>query len=587
MSRWNNFVDRVDEKVTKKEIDDALKNPNVLIGAEFEFKVEDGLENSGGIQDEYNRAMQDVESYNRDVKRYEEEIYDYDKESHEMEQKLEKVKDSYDKLYDELTDYENEETNVEVDLDSLKDSKKTLERERDGYVKDLRQEKDPVEKKALSIEITSINDKIKNISVDIAKTEKKLSSVRNDIKTWTKRTDKLQKEIDDLEDEIKNREDYRYEEIEVPYLNKQQHSDYFDYMTNWIGYSERDLYVEPGEMADFPPEWEGGGGDFVESVENSGILDSAPFSDYELGEYGNFSPKPGSRTWAVESDQSLGEDGVEVKSPPMPVPKFIKEALPEMFDWINKIGYTDSDCGFHCHMSLPNSSRGIDYIKLIMFTDEEWIYKAFSERAGSYYAKSMRNKMSDSNPINQNDIKNLFDKSSLVLKSKMAKEHYDGISLIDEREGHVEFRYMGGRDYHKKLKEIIALIGSFAYTLSMSADPEFKKKEYLHKLHRVMNRMDLYTIEVREEMVYFALNDMKELTDTDKKVLTKLYNETKAYKTKLASSFKMDNRTRTSMANNRAFHQGAVTDALKLILVNISPAAQAEFKRSYPGTLKI
>jgi hypothetical protein len=47
---------------------------------------------------------------------------------------------------------------------------------------------------------------------------------------------------------------------------------------------------------------------------------------------------------------------------------------------------------------------------------------------------------------------------------------------------------MGGTNYHKKFKEVREIITNYGYWLSISADPNFKRKEYLQKAARLNNK---------------------------------------------------------------------------------------------------
>lgn len=544
MSRWETFVERVDEKVSKKEIDEALKNSNILIGAEFEFKVEEGLSGGNDYDDLYHNADSEIQDYNRSVDLYNRNLAMYEKDTRELMDKMEYLGDERDK-YTYLID------DSKSDIEDLQEKIKGLVADRKSVEADIKGTKSKEDEALLKKRLVDIKD-------DILHNSKKLAELRKEVTKWEKQVDKYDNDIDDLKNDIRYREEEgMYEEFDTPYLSPEAYSDYFDYMEQ-IGYSKRDLYVEPGEYADRPPEYESGEVDFEEAVESSGILNTAPFSDYNIGTYGSFSPKPGSRTWAVESDSSLGEDGVEVKSPPMPVPVFVKSYLGEMFKWIDTIGYTDSQCGFHCHMSLKNSIGEIDYIKLILFTDEGWIYKLFSERAGSYYARSVKEKMKTGNILSKSEVSQLFNRQALLLKSKMASQHYDAVSLIDIADNHVEFRYMGSKDYHKKLSDVIATIGVYAHNLALACDPDYKRKEYILKIARVMNKMELFAVTKKLDFLGF-ITSSSVMTADDKKIIDMEKKKLLAYMAKL-SSYKLDRETVMGLSNNSEFYRGVMSD---------------------------
>jgi hypothetical protein len=200
-----------------------------------------------------------------------------------------------------------------------------------------------------------------------------------------------------------------------------------------------------------------------------------PFKNYDIGKYDNIKQSVGSKIWAVENDVSLGHSGIEVKSPPLTIKEFIK-ICPKVFDWVDKIGYTNPKCGFHVHISLkniPNLKQKLDLIKLILFTDEQYIYKYFKEREGNKYAISMKKN------------KDWFELLTNDLEKK--SQHYNAINWegLSYDHGHIEFRYMGSTNYHKKWNKIQVIIAQYAYNLSLACNPNFKRKEYKLKLDRL------------------------------------------------------------------------------------------------------
>jgi len=540
MSRWNNYVERMDEKVSKQELDDALKNDNILVGCEFELKLEEGKLDIGDNEgmELWNGAVAEVERYNNNVRQYERDLESYDEETQGMVSEREEL----DQKRDELTDAIS---TSEESRDEFKDEVKTFVAMIKGF--ESNKVADP---ESIKNEIETAKSNMKIMVLKIQRETK-------DIEEWQKEVDLLTKKIDNLDDDIRDREDTRYEEIETPYLDEHSAPEYFDYMINYFGYSKSDLYVEPGEQADNPPEWDGGGSsdDFVEAITNSGVLDTAPFGQYRVGVYGNFSPSPGDTEWAVEDDSSLGEDGVEIKNPPMELPGFVNKTLKDMFWWISQVGDTDDSCGFHCHMSLKHPKNDLDYIKLILFTDEDWIYKAFSDRAGNYYARSVKQKLSVEQPLSKSDVETLFNKKDLVMKSTMAMEHFDAVSLKDIKTGHVEFRYMGGAGYHTKYDDVRRTIGVYAHNLSLAADPDYKRKEYIHKLQRITNKTELFALDLKLQILTaLQKHGTLEATKTDIVMLNKMIKDTNSYISTLSGSVKLDSKTRAALKTNHGFY---------------------------------
>jgi hypothetical protein len=550
MSRWGSYVERMDEKVSKQELDDALKNDNILIGCEFEFQVEEGKLDIGDNEgmELWNGAVAEVERYNKDVIQYNHNLEYYDEETQDMVAE----RDQLDEKRDELT---NAISDAEETRDDLKNEVKTLV----STIKGLEKNKvaDP----------ESIKSEIDNAKAEMVVIVDKINKENSIIKEWQDEIDYLTKKITNLDEDIQSREDGRYEDIETPYFSEHTAPEYFDYMINYMGFSKRDLYIEPGEQAGYPPNWDGGSSsdNFVEGIQNSGILDTAPFSHYRVGTYGNFSPEPGDTEWSVEDDESLGENGCEIKNPPMELPGFVNRTLKEMFNWIDQIGTTDSSCGFHCHMSVKNPLHELDYIKLILFTDEEWIYKAFSSRAGSFYATSAKQKLHNKQPLSNSDVKELFNKKDLIMKSNMSSEHFDAIRLLDTKTGHVEFRYMGG-EYHNKYDDVRKTIGVYAHNLSLAVDPEYKRKEYILKLQRITNKTELFVLDIKLQILTaLQTHGSPEATKTDVVMIDKMIKDTKGYISTLSGSVKLDSKTKDALKTNHGFY----SEMLKSIYKNM------------------
>jgi len=60
--------------------------------------------------------------------------------------------------------------------------------------------------------------------------------------------------------------------------------------------------------------------------------------------------------------------------------------------------------------------------------------------------------------------------------------HYNSVNWENVDDGHLEVRWLGGTNYHKKWKEVKEALGRFASTLIIGLDPEYKKKEYISKV---------------------------------------------------------------------------------------------------------
>jgi hypothetical protein len=121
---------------------------------------------------------------------------------------------------------------------------------------------------------------------------------------------------------------------------------------------------------------------------------------------------------------------------------------------------TDDSCGFHVHIS-QKTKNPIDSLKLIFFVEEERIYKEFQSRIGNTYAHRIKHGHAKAFRLSKEDIDEIANHQ--VKQDKTSFEKYLGVRFVDLEENHVEFRYMGGANYHTKFKEIRKLIANYAY----------------------------------------------------------------------------------------------------------------------------
>ena len=329
MSRFINYTDELNEKVSKKEIDDALKNTNVIIGQEFEMKIPfDGMGEE--IDELYKKASQEYDQWYKDVNEYEEKNTEYYQETEEKKEELSDLEDAISSAlpYSE----ENGQNEGFTFQDWL-----------DGAMEEW-------------IHDSNLAEVYKTIG------EKPFKPADlNTLEFLEDIVGVMESEKDNLENDILYREDEgQYEQTDsyMPNLIGYKYQNYVEYMQEYqfvdIEDDVKNGKYMPGDGDDIPrlahPDDLGMGGtpDYEEVLN----LDDAPFTKYEIGAYQQVSQSVGSGVWAIEDDESLGSNGVEIKSPPMVAPIAIKN-MDDMFDWMTQNNYyTDNSCGFHAHLSL-------------------------------------------------------------------------------------------------------------------------------------------------------------------------------------------------------------------------------------------
>jgi chromosome segregation ATPase len=276
--RLKQHLERIEEKVSKKEKQEALKNDNILIGCEFEFKLDTPIGDNSELEELYERAYEEYNDYNNGIDEYERA---YEKYIDEIENEKEKLED----IDNKISDKEEAIELSEEEIDNNKDEIKNIQSD----VKHNLWEPKP-KGPQYDVKITTPEQEIEII-------KKKIEDIKKLIKKWEREKDDLERENNDLEEEIRSMEEDIWEQTEThhPVYSKNAMPSYFEYVQEYMGIELPD-YIEPGEeLEHIPYEWNSDEYDDIESaVESSGILNNAPFNDYEIGSYGEITHRPGS-----------------------------------------------------------------------------------------------------------------------------------------------------------------------------------------------------------------------------------------------------------------------------------------------------
>ena len=170
----------------------------------------------------------------------------------------------------------------------------------------------------------------------------------------------------------------------------------------------------------------------------------------------------------AKPDFSLGTNGIELVTPPINLKDGL-ELMTKMFYAINKTGKTDKDCGFHVNLSFKNIKRNkkIRPTNVPLYIDEDYIYKHFPSRKKNQYAKPMHIDLARETQWSwdRTDIECTFD-------------HHMAIDLnkLDGKNKYIEFRYIGGKNYHKQTRQIKTIIGMYIYAMRNAALEKTKKQ---------------------------------------------------------------------------------------------------------------
>jgi hypothetical protein len=233
-----------------------------------------------------------------------------------------------------------------------------------------------------------------------------------------------------------------------------------------LGFVPGDDIPDPDEVMKKPKDT------FLELVDDYLNINELPIKDFVATTSVHFKDRT---KWIVKPDYSLSKEGFEIVSPILTLKEFV-EIVPQVFKYIEKYGKTDKSCGLHISMSLKNmANKNVDTVKLASFIDESIIYKYFPQRKRTDYAHSAHKTLRD----NYNEKKG---------KTKLDRGHWEAINIqhLSTRNKYIEFRYMGGKDYHLKWKDIKKILYMFVNALKISCTDK-SKIEYKKRLNNIIN----------------------------------------------------------------------------------------------------
>jgi hypothetical protein len=191
----------------------------------------------------------------------------------------------------------------------------------------------------------------------------------------------------------------------------------------------------------------------------------------------------------LEPDYSGGISMLELVTGPMSY----NEAIPVMIKvlkWIDENGWTSDKCAFQFSVSfnperanLKNAIQTMDHLKFILGIDENFIYSKFGNRTKNVYAKSIKRVLPRSRYM---ILENISTIDPMMFKTPSDK--YYGVNFTKAPDGYLEFRYLGGKDYQKKIepiREVVEYIILYLYDIVSKRMGGYSKED-LDKLKSMM-----------------------------------------------------------------------------------------------------
>lgn len=183
------------------------------------------------------------------------------------------------------------------------------------------------------------------------------------------------------------------------------------------------------------------------------------FSNYEIwgiNQYhSNFEVTD--KIFKIEPDYSGGSEMIEFITGPMPWTQ-AQLVLITALTWIKNNGYTDEHSSIHINISFTDLNvTEMNPIKLILNIDENYIYELFPDRRNNIYAKSVKWIVPFEDWLDPETALNHIIQSVQIADDTK----YYGINVQKRINGFLEYRYIGGKDYHLKIDYIIELMNYF------------------------------------------------------------------------------------------------------------------------------
>lgn len=183
----------------------------------------------------------------------------------------------------------------------------------------------------------------------------------------------------------------------------------------------------------------------------------------------------------IEPDYSGGSEMVELITGPQDWMS-AKITLMKALDFIKNNGYTDDHCSIHVNISFKDLDvKALNPIKLILNFNEDFVYEYFPSRRNNIYAQSIKWVV----PFEDWDDSIVAANSIIQCMQIPDDTKYYGVNLQKKWKGWLEYRYIGGKDYHTKPDEIMQLMDYFilqtrkAITEKLNGEDEIMLIAYL------------------------------------------------------------------------------------------------------------
>lgn len=252
------------------------------------------------------------------------------------------------------------------------------------------------------------------------------------------------------------------------------------------------------------------------------------------------------RVYVIEPDSSLEPDdadegfaGLEIVSPKLTLPEMIKD-IHKVMEWANNKGcYTNESCGLHMNVSIKGVDIAkLDYVKLAIFSGDNYILKQFG-RLGRSYCESSIDKIKRSIQYSPENAYSALTKLQGDLASMATQLIHDNntrkMVSLNVKSNCLEFRGPGNNWLDDDISKLENTLYRAIVSYDIACDPEKHKEEYAKKLYKLINPEGDKAANAEQERIYqlLGITDPEQLRQSMQELLK---NEliTKRYSVKTA-----------------------------------------------------
>lgn len=180
--------------------------------------------------------------------------------------------------------------------------------------------------------------------------------------------------------------------------------------------------------------------------------------------------QPSADEFKMEPDMSGGAGLIELVTGAMPY-SAARLMIIKVCKWIEDNGYTTERSSIHLNLSFDSKLSGNKHLiskmsplKFILDFNEDLVWKEFPNRKNSTYSKSIKFVIPRIETYSYNG-EQISQNNFIFPKTK-----YYGVNFDKLQKNYLEFRYLGGENWHKKSARILNLLDAFIVQLWKSAN---------------------------------------------------------------------------------------------------------------------